>query len=586
MNKFFKLFISAGTAISLIVTLAAVLAFATVYESQHGTPAVQQAVYKTWWFLGLLGVIFLNVFFASLSRLPYKKEHLGFHITHIGLLILLAGSMLTCLIGVEGQLALSEGEAGEKIVTDTEQVLFWREGESRARVLERAFSAKLNRKAWEQKFSDDKNEEIVVSLDGFVSDSRLEVSYEPSGESPNPMMEGILFNENMSQPFWIASGSDLMIGPAKIRFESVEDAARFQALLKTPPKKNVQIGKGELTLSIPAQQITAAFPLEEILKKKRKIPGTDLSVAAVQFYTHALVENNQLVNYSKELINPAIEFEIEGPKGIEKHVAFSLFPQFASLHGKTSRNYGVETRYTLEMPALESPNTLTVYRGPNDRFIYRATKKSGAKAGTLTLGETIETGWMDLKFKMKKFYPKAKEKLEVLPLSGDPKGANPVPALHATFQNRNNFIKSEVWVQKGSMAQVPLGDDRWNIRYGPKAVPLGFSVKLKDFVLKKYPGSNSPMSYESFVEVSDSHRNKNFPAHIHMNHPLVYNGYKLFQASYSQNPGEPEISVFSVKRDPGVPFIYGGSAILVAGILILFTGKSRDKVRERAKKKK
>lgn len=586
MNKLFKLFISAGTAITLIVTLAAVLAFATVYESQHGTPAVQQLVYKTWWFLGLLGVIFLNVLFASFSRLPYKKEHLGFHVTHLGLLILLAGSMLTCLIGVEGQLALSEGESGSKIVGDTEQVLFWREGETKARLLERTFSARLNQKPWKQKLSNEKNEEIIISLDGFAPNSRLKVSYEPSGESPNPMAEGVLFNENMSQPFWIASGSELAVGPATVRFETVENLAQFHNLLKVPETAVLQPGKGELALSIPSQHITAVFPVEQILQKKQKIPGTDLSVTVVRFYSHALVENNQLVNHSEELINPAVEFEIEGPKGIEKHAAFSLFPQFASLHGKTSRNYGVEARYILEAPGPKNSHTLTIYRGPEDRFIYSVTGSAGAAAGALVPGQAIETGWMNLRFELKKFYPNAKEKLEVLPLSGDPEGMSPVPALHATFRNLNNFIKSEVWIQKGSEARLPLGDDRWNIRYGSKEVSLGFSVKLKDFILKNYPGSNRPMSYESFVEVNDTHRNKNFPSHIHMNHPLVYNGYKFFQASYAQNPGEPEVSVFSVKRDPGVPFIYGGSAILVAGILTLFFGKSKDKVRERSKKKK
>jgi cytochrome c biogenesis protein ResB len=92
------------------------------------------------------------------------------------------------------------------------------------------------------------------------------------------------------------------------------------------------------------------------------------------------------------------------------------------------------------------------------------------------------------------------------------------------------------------------------------------------------------MSYESFVEVQDLKKNKKFPFHIHMNHPLVYNGYKFFQASYTQNPGEPEVSIFAVKRDPGVPLIYGGSAILIAGILILFYGKPKEKEKTRKKK--
>ena len=79
LNALWKFFVNAKTAIGLIAVLAAVLIFGTIYESNYGTPAVQLVVYKTWWFLTLLGLVFLNVLFAALSRLPWqKKRRVGF----------------------------------------------------------------------------------------------------------------------------------------------------------------------------------------------------------------------------------------------------------------------------------------------------------------------------------------------------------------------------------------------------------------------------------------------------------------------------------------------------------------------------
>ena len=120
MNVLWKLFVNAKTAIGLIAVLAAVLIFGTIYESNYGTPAVQLVVYKTWWFLTLLGLVFLNVLFAALSRLPWQKKHTGFLVVHLGLLTLLTGCVLTVLLGTEGQLALREGERENTIRSEQE----------------------------------------------------------------------------------------------------------------------------------------------------------------------------------------------------------------------------------------------------------------------------------------------------------------------------------------------------------------------------------------------------------------------------------------------------------------------------------
>jgi len=93
-----------------------------------------------------------------------------------------------------------------------------------------------------------------------------------------------------------------------------------------------------------------------------------------------------------------------------------------------------------------------------------------------------------------------------------------------------------------------------------KVIDLGFKIKLKKFVMKKYPGSMQPSSYESFITVID--KDKTFDYHIYMNHILVYKGYRFYQASYF--PDERG-SILSVNKDPGMWITYLGYFLLTVG---------------------
>jgi hypothetical protein len=39
------------------------------------------------------------------------------------------------------------------------------------------------------------------------------------------------------------------------------------------------------------------------------------------------------------------------------------------------------------------------------------------------------------------------------------------------------------------------------VAYGSKEVPLPFSLKLYDFIMERYPGTDSPTSYASEVQL-------------------------------------------------------------------------------------
>jgi cytochrome c-type biogenesis protein CcsB len=91
---------------------------------------------------------------------------------------------------------------------------------------------------------------------------------------------------------------------------------------------------------------------------------------------------------------------------------------------------------------------------------------------------------------------------------------------------------------------------------------LGFEIRLDKFVLRNYPGSMQPSSYDSYVTVIDKAHNKTFKYHIYMNHILVYRGYRFYQASYDM---DAQGSILSVNHDPGMYITYLGYALMAIG---------------------
>lgn len=98
-------------AVVLIALLAVVLGWATFVESRYGTPAVHFGIYGTWWFAALNLLLGLNVLCAALIRFPWKRHQTGFVVTHAGILVLLVGTLLSRLGGIDAQLPVFEGES-------------------------------------------------------------------------------------------------------------------------------------------------------------------------------------------------------------------------------------------------------------------------------------------------------------------------------------------------------------------------------------------------------------------------------------------------------------------------------------------
>ncbi len=116
IGRFFRLLASLRLAVGLLALDAAVLAWATLVESRDGAAAAHFGIYDTGWFLALNVALAVNILGALWVRLPWKR-HWGFAVVHLGILLLLAGCLITRLDGIEAQLPIFEGQAAHRAYT-------------------------------------------------------------------------------------------------------------------------------------------------------------------------------------------------------------------------------------------------------------------------------------------------------------------------------------------------------------------------------------------------------------------------------------------------------------------------------------
>ena len=117
-----------------------------------------------------------------------------------------------------------------------------------------------------------------------------------------------------------------------------------------------------------------------------------------------------------------------------------------------------------------------------------------------------------------------------------------------------------------------FGDLSLQASYGSREVALPFGLKLNEFILERYPGTQSASSYASEVTLIDPANGKQEDFRIFMNHILNYEGYRFFQSSYDRD----ELGTYlSVNHDFwGTWVSYLGYTLLALGMVITLFSKN------------
>ena len=122
-DAIYRFLASLKLAVISLSTLAGVLAYATFFESWHGGSAAREWIYRSPGFAILLAFLGANILCAALIRYPWKRRQIGFLVTHVGLLTVLAGSWISLQSADEGQVGMLEGQTMTQLVRRDDAIM-------------------------------------------------------------------------------------------------------------------------------------------------------------------------------------------------------------------------------------------------------------------------------------------------------------------------------------------------------------------------------------------------------------------------------------------------------------------------------
>lgn len=116
MKRFYHFLGSVAFAIVLISFAAVMVAAGTYLESTtESHQAAAEMVYSSLFFKLLLIGFFINILISALRRWPFRKKHIPFLITHLGLLMMISGTFIKTIYGLQGNVFLVEGGSSSQV---------------------------------------------------------------------------------------------------------------------------------------------------------------------------------------------------------------------------------------------------------------------------------------------------------------------------------------------------------------------------------------------------------------------------------------------------------------------------------------
>ncbi|HLE00493.1 MAG TPA: cytochrome c biogenesis protein CcsA [Bdellovibrionota bacterium] len=584
-NRVFQFMASVKMAVPLMLGLAVIVAIGTVVESRYNAQFAGILVYRSSWFEALMVLLWINILFATLARFPFKKKHTGFVITHIGLLALLAGGMITGRYGIDGQLRIVEGQSGNRVVLPelTLEVGDLSQHTIASYPIKRGVEMRTGSGL---QFSGLKKAGLVVEK--FLPFVFREQSYMSAPASSD--IRDVAVNFSLKGPMFGPAGDWLhskdrpegQMGPTLFRLVVDGPAGAPNSKIvkervdpRMPPKGEQGGGSGALLIVKDTSGAELAkISLSDLKRKSRSVKGVTISL--VKTYEQAVVAENQLVDQGGKGVNPAIELKLQqGRDGKPvREISFANYPDF-SLNGGAS--LGVLFQY---VPGNELSETQIEFRvsSQDPSRVTLALLKDGKRtfSKAAKAGEIIETPWMPqgghggIKIAVESIIPRAILTDSVQPIEIAPGAALPESAIFVRPESPDSPQNTGIWLVEGDFKTLRAGPKTYELHYGSRRLDLPFSLALEKFEKIDYPGSEMPMSFQSTVRVNGEGE----PVLISMNEPLKYLGYTLYQSSYELGQGGPSASIFSVNKDPGRPVKYAGSLILCVGIMIFSIMKS------------
>src|SRR6267378_2790625 len=621
-NPIFEFFASLKLAVVLLTMLIVAAIAGTFYESSFDAKVARAYVYGAPWFNLWLVFLGANLACSAFSRWPWRKHHLAFLITHLGIITLLIGSLIGRIWGIEGTMTLFKGEPpANRLLVDQRQLrvhdvdgivkgfaaeflhhpptpqhprdLGQLASAARLQIVDYApaIEAKLNPRS----LSDGGESALHFTIATAMMNQHLESwlladhlqhgrfsmglanielkrgaaeglgrdgspGRPPSESEANPKDQAVNLEESI---FAFSKASDEQIGRVR---KGGSTGAKVR--LEQPQNGN----KGRVLISLGEKEAT--FDVAENLGRDVAIAGTPFTLKIDDYWPDFRIENRKPSSLSDQPNNPVVLVTIRG-KGVP-----------ASAAETTPHGDGKELNATGGPPAMpatgeETPNRLTLFIADDGAITYELiSRKNGKSLGKIDFNQPLVTGWADWQLVVDKTMPHAQQWTDFTPVKSEERSASSTAAdfpdgVRVRIQQNGETL--EQWVPAGWQIAIPTAPNKTMIAYGWEVIGLPIGLQLLDFEVKRNEGSDSPAGFKSTLQIVTAD-GETATGSCWMNNPFSYPGawwhtwtgltYKISQASW--NPENLGQSTVQILRDPGWLLKWIGSLLVVIGVFMMF----------------
>jgi len=588
LKKIYLFFGSVKLAIPVMLCLLGASVAGTLFESKYNAEYAGIVIYKTWWFMAILFLLFINILLATFTRLPWKKRHLGFLITHLGMLLLLIGSVMTMVYGIDGTMQIMEGSDSNLVFLQNNVIEVDRKT--------------IPIKRYIEKYDISANREINSTEFKFVS-------YLPFVDVPEKSFDrGINLNFKIKSAFFDVIqvlndelDREVQMGPATFRIVSGDlEKIKVDEVknVKHATKRSITKGDKLFLNKFNGNEITSFD-----ISSKKSFKYEDINIEIVRKFKNAQIVSNKIQEGDPAGSNPALEIKVTKGSSSLREIIYQNIPTFSLNAGGV---FGLSFRMTSEVNSAEknSGDVNSIASDANSSLPSGHPTIGNMKSGTnpdrikntvefkivdkeknivevslyknnelldkkiLKKDEQLTTPWMGIEITFKGVSLATDT---TVPTETEPKTKMPLPPSAILMRTSANGSSDEKWIVENSEIQVSNGMKSNNIYYGRERLFLPFSLFLEKFEKKDYPGSEMAMNFRSFVKINSKSETKE----IYMNEPLKFEGFTFYQSSYQLTPNAPAVTILSVNRDPGRALKYIGSLILCFGIAFYTFQKSK-----------
>jgi hypothetical protein len=577
-NSLFRFLASLKLAVASLVILATVLSCATILETQHGARYARWYVYEATWFVVLLGLLGVNIFCAAAIRFPWKRYQTGFVITHAGLLVLLFGSILTFVSGVEGRITLAEGES-------TQSMALARRSQINAHWVGRPqeppyeFSFDAGPVEWPLGKSlnigavDGVQARILRYLDhphaveSWVLDESKSggpaVRFKVVGKDGVTVAESWLVDQQF--------GDAVLLGPLRLQLERAVTDEVVKDFLNPPVEDLGEKGVLVMYFGDEAKRV----PIDHSIGNKIPLGQDGVAVEIAAYLANATPDKlGNFTSKDEQPKNPMVELRVHLP-GVDKPLRQIAFAKdyLLNLDGVYAQVCPVKFRF--HHPTVQPKSGLELLQ-TSDGTLYGRMFWGGKyqSQGEVKPGDRINTaGNFQLQIVQHLRHSAQKVEFETdasvsdrkAKLKSEPAALVEISAGGAVQQiwlrrNDPNYGRRNLVTPNGSMA----------LSYENARIPLGFSLKLIDFRREKNPGNAGNAGFSSCVRAVDPMVNMDEERTISMNEPLTHGKFTFYQSGFDDAVMGRETSTFSVAYDPGRVLKYSGSLMICLGIAVMF----------------